>query len=455
MRHAAVAGRIHPALLALLAAAGAGIVVVLLWTGGLHPALGRAEAGYADGALAGETLAELNGAIRAGALGPDEADRAATLYRNVLAEAAWTADAVREAAVGLALVGGPDALPGLLGLIGEDGRDDATRIAAADAVAAIGARLDGARGETVEALAGLARRPRLAPEVRIAVVQALERLWSRPALDALAVVAEDAGAARAVRLAALGALGRRLTLESPAMRTVLRLYGDPDPALAAAADRALAAARTRESLSALYGLQGTVGKAMETVGGIERANAERQRQLMDRMDGNGANADAASDSERILRRLADSDPAVRLGAAYDLGRLGDADAVGPLVDRLVDSEADVRRAAARALLRLAPVQRPDRVRLHALLEHEDADIRAETVRLLGALGDRESLDALAALAETDPRGRVRAAVADALAALGGPRAAKALDALAAREAGNTRLLGIINAARKRLDASGD
>jgi HEAT repeat protein len=63
----------------------------------------------------------------------------------------------------------------------------------------------------------------------------------------------------------------------------------------------------------------------------------------------------ASDAPCWLPKLADSDPVVRARAAYELGRGGAAEAVGPLVKALAEEQLLVREAAARALGWLAAV----------------------------------------------------------------------------------------------------
>lgn len=80
------------------------------------------------------------------------------------------------------------------------------------------------------------------------------------------------------------------------------------------------------------------------------------------------------DPGRLSRyeRLQHEDPAVRIKAVLDAGRWKDAKALPYLVDRLTDSEAEVRFLAVLALRRITGVE-------HGYLYYKSALERAEAV----------------------------------------------------------------------------
>ena len=93
-----------------------------------------------------------------------------------------------------------------------------------------------------------------------------------------------------------------------------------------------------------------------------------------------------------------------------LGKLGDPQAVPPLIKALGDDWDDVRRAAAEALGRIgAPAVPP----LIQALGDSDRDVRAVSAEALGKLGDPRAVPALIqALGDSDRDVRRAAAEAD-------------------------------------------
>jgi HEAT repeat protein len=121
-------------------------------------------------------------------------------------------------------------------------------------------------------------------------------------------------------------------------------------------------------------------------------------------------------------------PSVRMAAATVLGRIGDAEAVGPLVERLEGDEPRprVRARTARALGRIGDPRAAGA--LTGALDDGATAVRREAAVALGAVGAVD-LDGLVA-ATDDPDEGVRRAAVDALGASGDPAALSALvDAL--------------------------
>lgn len=126
----------------------------------------------------------------------------------------------------------------------------------------------------------------------------------------------------------------------------------------------------------------------------------------------------------LLLRLSDESWRVRTAAVERLGELPDGPALLPRLLALLDAGDTVggRDAAAAVLIRIgAPALAPLVDRLGA----QDVGLRVTALSVLGGLGDRRAVPALAArLADADPN--VRSAAAEALGRVGGPEAAAAL-----------------------------
>jgi HEAT repeat protein len=152
--------------------------------------------------------------------------------------------------------------------------------------------------------------------------------------------------------------------------------------------------------------------------------------------------------EPLLLALQDSEAAIRKEAARTLGRIGDARSVEPLVAALKDTSVDVRQEACLALgeigataavdalidfgltgnqvgpaaLALKRIGGPSFERVISMLGYlVDPSKRAAAIRILGEIGDLGAVDPLLAqLKNANPE--VRNAAAHALANLGDPRA---------------------------------
>jgi HEAT repeat protein len=141
------------------------------------------------------------------------------------------------------------------------------------------------------------------------------------------------------------------------------------------------------------------------------------------------------DTEIVGMLLKDPSARVRRAAVDALTRLDPGDHREPLRLALADESPAVRVAAAGALGELRSESSLDD--LGRLLHDEDERVRAAAVRAMGAVGERAGESASAEVIEQIERslvegGAVSMAAAEALARIGGPRAARAAAALLER-----------------------
>jgi HEAT repeat protein len=122
----------------------------------------------------------------------------------------------------------------------------------------------------------------------------------------------------------------------------------------------------------------------------------------------------------------DSDPTVRAAAASALGRLND-EGRGALSKALGDADARVKLAALASATRVNSFS--DVVAVARVLGDADASVRRRGAEVLGALGAKDAVLGLVALAKTDPDAGVRNAACHTLGELGDARARDVLEEL--------------------------
>jgi hypothetical protein len=147
----------------------------------------------------------------------------------------------------------------------------------------------------------------------------------------------------------------------------------------------------------------------------------------------------------LLDMLDDSERDVRAAATRSLALLGAAVAVAPLVEALAANRVQ-RAVGGWALMKLGEAALPS---LRGLVEHQDADIRATAVELVGLTGGASDSGRLIERLR-DPAAEVRAKAAHALGRLGAANAAVAL-----RVALGDRIFFVRAAAASALGQIGD
>jgi HEAT repeat protein len=132
----------------------------------------------------------------------------------------------------------------------------------------------------------------------------------------------------------------------------------------------------------------------------------------------------------LLNRLKDSDPDVRVNAADTLGAMGSPEALTPLLEALhSDTDSYVRGNAADAL---GAIGSPEALTplLEALRNDTDSSVRRSAASGLGAIGSMEALPLLFQALNNDKDSDVRGSAAEALGKIGDDTAIQPLkDAL--------------------------
>ena len=225
----------------------------------------------------------------------------------------------------------------------------------------------------------------------------------------------DVGKPSAWRVAVMNGIAATMPgMHVAGNKLFMRLSGDPDRAVDDAAVAILDRLRTRATVFSFYGLEKGAGNAAASLGKINRAVADHDRQiaqLLAEEDGETpAKADPQAAIAPVVTKLHDTDATVRAQAAWDLGTLGLLLAVPELRTALDDVDALVRQAAAKSLVRLAAKAPIDLPPLLARLELTDVGARTEALRLLGDLESREAGFAIVKHLTANDRGERIAAV---------------------------------------------
>jgi len=124
----------------------------------------------------------------------------------------------------------------------------------------------------------------------------------------------------------------------------------------------------------------------------------------------------------LLASLKDEDIEVRRKAIITLGQIKSSQAIEPLINLLLDSEEEIREAAAQALVNVDSVHLKD---LQRGLSRKEPEIKARLARILGEIGNPQSGGVLIPLLDNEEE-EVRIEAAYALAKIGNTTAKKPL-----------------------------
>ncbi len=208
-----------------------------------------------------------------------------------------------------------------------------------------------------------------------------------------------------VRLAAVEAAVLRAPERAAAI--VVPWLSDADPRLRLAAARALALAPDDRAIAAL-------GRVLSDPDAEVREAAARALGLT-------ASPEA---SRMLLGRLDDPVPLVRAVVIEALARLGDPGSVVPLLGKVQDPTLSVRWRVVRALGELGDARAASSLLI--AMQDADPTVRAEAVSALGRLGVAAVVPSLVSALRAEEEGEVRRRLVAALAALGSEAAVDAL-----------------------------
>lgn len=216
----------------------------------------------------------------------------------------------------------------------------------------------------------------------------------------------------AERAAAANEMGRRGYRFRKEIGELLRplLRADPEPAVRAAAGRALGRLGSREAVPDLIAALGDTSADVRVVAAA----------ALWRLPDPAATAP-------LLERVKDPDRAVREWSALALGVIGDKRAVPELVRLLSDPERAVRLAAVRSLGRVGDAEGIDPVVSYVRNGKRDQEEKEEAVAAVASMKGDGRVPALLSLleaAENDPAQQIR--ILTALGQVGGTQAMPAL-----------------------------
>ncbi|MCX6983927.1 MAG: protein kinase [Lentisphaerae bacterium] len=310
------------------------------------------------------------------------------------------------------------ALPNLVQLAKNNATPESVRLAVLEAIAVIAEKKSSPGINVPALLTSLFVDENTPLPIRLKAAEGLKKAWGFDQLSTVIELAKNTQALPELRIAALRALSGRIPFESPRMSDIIQLYADPDQKVAAAAAECLKSSRKTDSLLDFYGIKGVVAKAASKAGEVVKINADHQKELMDEMDEDIKNE--ITPFEAMIAKLNGSEPESRLAAAYDLGQLGDGKAVSELVKHLTDADSRVRGVAARSIVKLSSVTRPDMTEIRKLLGHEDMLVREQASFIIGELKDSGSLSFLIKAADQEQSRRVSVSMANAFSQIGDP-----------------------------------
>ncbi len=242
--------------------------------------------------------------------------------------------------------------------------------------------------------------------VRRDATEALGKLGNKRAIETLINKLSDSSSGVSSNAAeALGRLGNKRAVEP-----LIKALGDPDSYVRRDAAEALGRLGNKRAVEPL------ITRLSDSNSNI-RSNAA---QALERLGATKEQIVAG-----YIEALDSSDLDVRRDAARILGELGNKRAVEPLINRLSDSNSNIRSNAAQALKKLNAAKKQMVVGYVEALDSPDLDVRRDAAEALGRLGNKRAVEPLIK-ALGDPNFCVREHAAEALGRLGDKRAVEPL-----------------------------
>ena len=149
------------------------------------------------------------------------------------------------------------------------------------------------------------------------------------------------------------------------------------------------------------GVRREAAEALGKLGWRPESDLQRAQSAIAVGDWGAVQAMGSAGFEPLIARLSDQDAQVRRYAAEALGELGDARAVWPLI-RLLEGK-DYRAAAVEALGQLGDARAAEVNAAIARLSHQDAQVRPYAAKALVKLGEAAVEPLIAVLSDQMPR----------------------------------------------------
>jgi len=231
-------------------------------------------------------------------------------------------------------------------------------------------------------------------QLRLSALWGIDEVWNKLAMKKLLIIARDESDRDKIRVAAVAVAGKRVLVGSNDMTILMKLYASDNGKVREAADKALKESRSRASIFDIYGLRASTNRVASTLGNALSAVAENQRQqieLIENMKGR-EHKKRLSDEEVIAGKLENPSVDIRLTAAYDLGRIGRAMAIKPLIKHIQDEDPDVAAVCAKSLVAISKKVTVKVSDLYPLLKDNRPFVRAETIYVVTELGKQKDFE---------------------------------------------------------------
>lgn len=293
-------------------------------------------------------------------------------------------------------------------------------------------------------LSALAAEAKASVALREAALRLLPFIPEREARqEALFAIAQNTSQDPRLRREALKLAGADVRAHEPLAHRIVRLAADEDEGIRTIAERILDDMRPRESILTFFGSGERANAALAGAAKVVAATARTEKLAMDIIaDAEGdaprkkpaaVNPDAPSSVQPEVLALAalaadlrGTDQGKRLQAANDLGRLDDPKALAPLCSALKEPDAELRRMASSAILRLSRRHPVPLERILPNLANPQAGIRASVAEILGMLEAKAAVSDLVKALEAEQDALPTRRLIRALGMIGDPIALPAL-----------------------------
>lgn len=340
---------------------------------------------------------------------------------------------VEQSCLLLEQTGSLEAVPGLIKIFRNSERNEKVRKAALSALRKLGAEDKADKNSISEAYIVVGGDKNAPRDLRIGAIWGLVDVWGKNLMPKLLEIASDDAEETEIRVAAIQTCGSKITVGTPEYYSIMKFYGDDNPKVKQAAEKAIGGAKGKKSIFEVYGIQDKTANATNELGKTLTAVAENQRKLMEMVNEmNGPETNKVTPVEAISAKLKDSSAEVRMTAAYDLGKLGDGTAVPILTKYLTDPDPDVVCICAKSIIQLSEKQKPDMKEVLKLVKNDRPVVREQVIYIISQVGDPLAYDVVMENAGEETNMRVVQSIAKMLVKADGKKALPVLKSLLAK-----------------------